>query len=298
MKTNDNIILIYELYINHEKIVFYVCEGKKYIEVYMETDSNKKVKKLNIKNGQNVLENYLFSIADYCIYNWFPQEAKNKNEYFKCDFKINNNVYVFDIKSSKSEYNPFYECLNFIISHSKLGDAYKVRPKYKNDSFLIRVKALDNEIINFVEKYSTGRNYSFEKKLNEEWKKSGYDKKCNDFCKKLNNEQLLKVISNTVYLCMVGDCLKYFKPLNIDEILKNPKATKINLFFYLNSFIRYVKNLELTEHYENTILGKTKAYEQMQYLLKIMSKEELLFIFNCNIDWEGKINFINFLPNS
>ena len=77
-KFKDRIILIYELFINKSKVEFYVCEGKRMLDVYLISDENSKVQKLNIKGGEHVLEQYLFSINSYCMYNWFPQESKTR----------------------------------------------------------------------------------------------------------------------------------------------------------------------------------------------------------------------------
>ena len=148
----------------------------------------------------------------------------------------------------------------------------------------------------FVERYATGRSFSFEKKLNEEWKKTNYTKRCKSFCRKLDNEQLIEVILNTQYLYNIGDCLGNIRPINLGELICERKISKIQIFFYLNSFIRYVKSLELTEYFEEKILENSDAYYLMQYLVSIMNKEEKLFVFNSNIDWEGKMNFINLIP--
>lgn len=295
MKTED-IFIKYILHKNNNDIAFFVYRNNGKFKVKYIV--NGEMKDIKLRREDYFIESYGYYVYAYDYFEYgIPSVDEGTDEYFECELLLANKKYSFDIVNERPEYNQFYDLLNYLIAYANLDESYKVKPKIGEDDIEYQAIALDNEIISFMKKYETGRDYSFEKKLNEEWNKTDYSKRCNELCSKMNNNQLMHTIFETEYVYDIGDCLERFRPLDIDAMLEMPDVSIMDVFNLLHSNIKFIEESQLSSYFRERIIKNTEVYEQLNFILKIMSNEDLMKLANSTNDWYLKLDYYSFMSD-
>ena len=159
---------------------------------------------------------------------------------------------------------------------------------------------LDNELVAFLDKYSSGKktNY-FERELNKQWEIHGDDftYRADQILQKMDNVELLGAIAATEEITHIVDIFQYFEPFiieNLDELIEHPE----NAYdFYLKNIIKQeeLSEVVINEYYYNKLIEMNYFDEIEEFVLSKMSNEELIKLANASKDWEEKLHFYGFL---
>ena len=164
-----------------------------------------------------------------------------------------------------------------------LEQTEKVRYIPKNvikgkDTLLDELIELDNELVAFLDKYSSGKKVDyFEKELNKQWKKHGdeFTKRADEILKQMNNVELIASIASTEEITHIVDIFKYFKPFiieNLDDLIEHPE----NAYnFYLENITRQeeLSRTVINEYYYNKLMEMNYFDEIEEFVLSKMSNE-------------------------
>lgn len=288
--------------IDSKNYAFYVYLGKKDVEVkfveYTIEDENillKEPKNISFGRGKGTLTNMVMEVLCFDFVNGIP-EYDGTDSSFSISVEDKYTIISFGKKCEDRKYIYIYNFINYLLSYIKIeGDNLFKLPDNYNKSIIEQAIDLDNEIIAFMKKYESGRNFSFEKKLNEEWKKTDFDKRCNDLCAEMNNIELVETIYKTEYVYDVGNCLDRFVPIEIDfDYVREFQEALFGAFFKCTRFRNLVLSADFTDYFVDKILEKTKIDETIDKILNMMTNEQIMFIFNKVEGWDNKLEYMRY----
>lgn len=223
--------------------------------------------------------------------------GKKTNQCFFCYFPgADSNVLSFSLKTNNVEYEPFYELINYLLLYSKVekdklfkleNDEYKNTNKYK-------ALELEKEIVEFMKKYETGRKNSFEFKLNKEWKKTNFQKRGDELCKKMTNKDLLFITLYTEYLHQIVDIKKYIHKieLNYDDIIYNHPNDISKIYLDLLEQKNYILGLGLDDDYTKIFIEDVQINYYLDLLLKVMPNNQIIKIATLFPNELDKVEFL------
>ena len=155
--------------------------------------------------------------------------------------------------------------------------------------YLIRGDYVSKEL-NEILKIEDELGYLFEDKelINDNEAKKIGDKLLS-LLKKLNNDELLYLLDNVIYIHQVVDITRFFKKYKINkkEIKENNAFKKV--FKKLNLFVERVREISLSEEEYMFICSKCSVDDTAKYLLKNMSNEDIMELSNETGDWNYKL---------
>lgn len=306
VRTNEQKLLtIVVENLNSKNYAFYVYLGKKnleiqYAEYYIKDDEIILQKPNNIifGRGKETFANMVMEVMCFDFNDGIP-EYNEKKESFSISIEDKYSIISFGKKCEDNNYCHIYNFINYLLSYIKVEeiDLFELPNDYKN-SIVEQARDLDNEIITFMKKYETGRNFSFEKKLNEEWKKTNFTQKCNDLCSKMNNIELIETIYRTEYVYDIGNCLEKFVPIEIDfDYIREFQEGLFVAFFKCTRFRNIVLSIGFSDYFVEKILENTQIDKTIDKILKMMSNEQIMYLFNKVEGWNNKLEYMKYFKN-
>lgn len=166
-----------------------------------------------------------------------------------------------------------------------------------------KILDLDNEINDFLERYSSGKKPDyFEKELNKQWKIHGdkFVKRADKLLKKMSNAELMYTLLGTERIKDITDIFEYFKPYKIDvEYLKN-HPDKAKEYYYENLIQQdAIQKTAINKYYYQIIMDKNYFEEIEKFVLSQMSNAELMELADNSKDWYEKLYYYGFIkPNN
>ena len=254
----------------------------------LEKEYEKKFDKgiMNLNGSDEMLNIHLFEAYHSDLAKSVIDEninSKGKNQCFFCFFPgADSNVLSFNSKTENVEYEPFYELINYLLLYSKVekkklfkleNDDYKKTNKYK-------AMELEKEIVEFMKKYETGRKNSLELKLNKEWKNTDFQKRANELCQQMTNNDLLFIVLYTEYLYQIVDIEKYIHKieLNYDDIIYNHPDDISKIYLDLLEQKNHILDLGLNEYYTKIFIDDVQINYYLDLLLKVMPNNQIMKI--------------------
>lgn len=295
--------------INDEDHYYIICKNKKnkmIIKHFVFNDEHKldydKFDKkcykgdLFLSGGEKRLKTLLLFVNDYnpneC---GIPRASKRKGTKFYIGFLSNNNIYGFDKKNNNDDYLYFYELANYLLIYSGFEEKDLFKNIYLGDTVSDAVN-LDIEISIFMKKHETGRNYSFEKKINELWGSTGYQERCKELVDKMNNFELVKTLVCTDYVSQVGNIIDHLRPEYINEkYVKNDSKYRKNTLYKFLSIFDFIYDLDLTEEEKKEIISRIKIVEYIDEILNNMSNEEIYEEVKHTKDYNFKLDLMKYI---
>lgn len=289
--------------INKKNYIIYIYLSKKDVEAkyseYVVKNNEvllQKSKNIFFGRDKGTLLNMALEITCFDLMSGIPSNEDNLHESFSISLENGLHIISFGKKCEDDSYKYIYRFINYLLSYLKIEKKYFFEiPNNDEDSIIEQAINLDNEIILFMKKYESGRNYSFEKKLNEEWKKTDFNKRCNDICSKMNNMELIETIYKTEYVYDIGNCLEKLKPIEVDfDYLREFPDFLVGEFFKCVRFKNLILSVGFSDYYIEKILEKTKTDKTIEKLLKMMSNEQVMYLFNMVNDWSNKFEYMKY----
>lgn len=194
-------------------------------------------------------------------------------------------------------------CLLYIVTmiekrqrKYKCLDSQKIRGL---DSKIDEIINLDNELINFLDKYSSGKKTDLrEKKLNKQWAKKGdyFVEKAHSLFLNMNNEELLISLLSTEHICHIVDIFDYFNPflINVDYLLKHPER-RLEAYYVTLSNHQSLKDILINPYYLQR-LEEINCFEEIEkFILSNMSNKQIIELSNKSKDWNEKLYLYGYL---
>lgn len=241
---------------------------------------------MNLNGSHEMLNIHLFDSYHSDIAKKVIDEninCKKNSQCFFCFFPgADSNILSFSFKTNNTWYIPFYELMNYLLLYSKVeknqlfkleNDLYKETNRYK-------ALELEKEIVEFMKKNETGRKNSFEFKLNREWKNIDFQKRAEELCEKMTNDELLFIVIHTEYLYQIVDVAKYIHKieLNYDNIIYNHPNDISKIYLDLLEQKNYILDLGLNDYYTKIFIEDVKIDYYLDLLLKVMPNNQIIKI--------------------
>ena len=280
------------------KVKYAIIPSKCNLEKDYDKKYDKGVMKLN--GSDEMLNLHLFDAYHSDLAKTVIDEninSKKNDQYFFCFFPgAESNVLSFSLKTDNVEYEPFYELINYLLLYSKVekNKLFKLENEdYKNTN-KYKAMELEKEIVEFMKKFETGRNYSFEHKLNKEWKKTDFQKRADELCKQMTNNDLLFIVLYTEYLCQIVDVEKYVHKfeLNYDDIIYNHPEDISNIYLELLEQKNHILSLGLNDHYNKIFIEDVQIEYYLDLLLKVMPNNQIIKIATLFPDELDKVEIL------
>ncbi len=296
-----NLLTIIVENIADKNYYFDVYFGEKDLEVkygeYSIVDDALKLqepKKIKFGRSSGTLYNMVLEIVCFDFMKGIPSYDKTNEKSFSLAIQDKYSIISFGKKCEDSKYNYIYNFINYLLSYLKIDD---------NDLFIIaddkniinEALKLDRKIINFMKKYESGRDFSFEIKLNKEWKKTDFVKRCKNLCSRMNNIELIETIYKTEYVYEIGGCLENLQPVFIDfNYVREFQDALFGALFKCFKLRDLILETGFTDYFLEKIFEKTKVNETIDEILKMMSNEQIMYLAN-NVSGWNKIYYLKYL---
>ncbi len=287
----------------NKNYIFYVFLGKKDLEVKYSEYSIKgedillqKPKKIFFGRDKGTLLNMVMEITCFDLNSGIPSNKYEEHESFSISIGDKLHIISFGKKCENIKYKNIYHFVNYLLSYIKIEEKYLFEvPNAEENDIINQALKLDNEIILFMKKFESGRKFSFEKKLNEEWKKTDFNKRCNDICSKMNNIELIETIYKTEYVYDIGNCLEKLKPIEIDfDYVREFQEVLFEAFMKCVRFKNLILSIGFSDWFLEKIFEKTKVNEIIDKILNMMSNEQIMYLFNMVSDWNNKLEYMKY----
>ena len=269
---------------NNLKVKHAIIPSKCKVEEEYDKKFNKGI--MNLNGSDEMLNIHLFDSYHSDIAKTVIDEninSKKDSQCFFCFFPgADSNVLSFSLKTNNTKYIPFYELMNYLLLYSKVeknklfeleNDVYKKTNRYK-------ALELEKEIVEFMKKYETGRKISFEFKLNKEWKNTDFQKRAEELCEKMTNDELLFIVLHTEYLYQIVDISKYIHKieLNYDNIIYNHPDDISRIYLDLLEQKNYILSLGLNDYYTKIFIEDVQIEYYLNLLLNVMPNNQIIKI--------------------
>lgn len=290
---------------------YFLCDKKGEYEVYhvsldkefkfgiddkIDKDS---VKKLFLTGGFSRLKSLISYAFNYDVIRDGEIECnKTKKPKFYCFIPGIDKFYSFNETCKNVAYNGFYDFINYLLIYSNIENKYFTRSD-KDKSIFDSAIVLDDEITLFMNKNQTGRSFSFEHKINDEWKRTGYSEKCNDLCSMMDNYNLIAIICFTDYVFDVGNAINKLKPESFDwETIRIDKNERLRALYKLTNNKDFILKRNLSVTIIKEILDRLDIDHQIDMVLKCMTNEEIYELSNETKNWNVKLDLMKYIDSS
>ena len=167
------------------------------------------------------------------------------------------------------------------------------------DKMLDSIIELDIKLIDFLDKYSSGKKSDYkEKELNKQWKMHSkeFTEEADRIFSKMNNEQLLLSLLSTEQICHIVDIFSYFKPfmINIDFLIKNPEHLPEAYYATIANY-NNLKEMSINSDYFEKLKDQNYFNKIEYFILSNMSNEQLMDLATKSNDWLEKLYLYGYL---
>ena len=200
-------------------------------------------------------------------------------------------IQIKNIEKYADEYDEFHKKKRSIDPKDLRGFSEKVD----------QILDLDKELLDFFNKYSSGKQPDyFEKELNKQWGIHGdkFIERADNILSSMSNEELMYTLLGTEMIKLITDVFKHFKPykINVDYLKKHPEKAKE---YYYENLIQQdaIRNTSINEYYYDIIMDLNYFEEIEKFVLSQMSNDELMELADSSKDWREKLYYYGFLKN-
>lgn len=282
-----------EIYVRYAKVP---SEFKYDRNLYKECNKGK----IRFRGSNGVLRVHLHNTYNSKVVNTTTDDNydDNKEHFFAYFPGLQSNVLSFNESTNNIDYIPFYNFVNYLLlnSHVPKNLLFKCDNEEYKKTIRYLITELENEISEFMKKYESGRNYSFEIKLNKEWKHTNFVDKANILFSKMDNSDIIYTLMTTEYVYQIVDVGKYIKPFSYDYdgIIYYHSKEIIDYFIDLYKQKNYLINLGINKDYTELLLDKTRIDYYLNLFLTVMPNDQIIKLSTLIPDVSNRFDLYSF----
>ena len=194
---------------------------------------------------------------------------------------------------------------NYADEYIEQTEKWRYIPKDEIKGYSENINAiidLDDELVAFLDKYSSGKKTDyFEKELNKQWKKHGdeFTKKADKILKNMSNYELLLTMASTDEITHIVDIFNYFRPytIDIDYLIKHPDKANEYYIECTNQQETIINNT-INDYVALRLLDLNYFDDIEKFVLSNMSNDELLKMAKSSKFWDEKLYYYGFINNN
>ena len=286
-----------EIYVRYAKVP---VEFKYDMNLYKECNKGK----IKFRGNNDVLRVHLHNTYNSKITNTTTDDNydDSKERFFSYFPGLQSNVLSFGETTNNIDYIPFYNFVNYLLLNVHVPNnlLFKCNNEEYNKSVRYLITELENEISAFMKKHESGRNLSFEFKLNKEWKNTNFIDRANKLFSEMNNSDIIYTLMTTEYVYQIVDIEKYITPISYDYdgMIYYHSKEIIDYFIDLYKQKDYLLSLGINEEYTKMLLDKTRIDYYLNLFLTVMPNDQIIKLSTMIPDVRNRFDLYSFLKQS